>query len=143
MKRQQPIGFDLLVNGLRCRQTEAQWSFDYLYDHSRQQGVSGGTVTTTGRVIDGAVLVTAKLHSGPETDLRDVLAAGEEIDLDAVTPHLRRGDDDALREHLVRGLEILENDEFKHGFGVTSEPQLFQKRLSPRFKSICLRRLTT
>lgn len=29
----QPIGFDLLVNGLGCRQTEAQWSFDYLYDH--------------------------------------------------------------------------------------------------------------
>ncbi|WP_425433121.1 nucleotidyltransferase domain-containing protein, partial [Haloquadratum walsbyi] len=28
---QQPIGFDLLVNGLGCRQTEAQWSFDYLY----------------------------------------------------------------------------------------------------------------
>lgn len=26
----QPIGFDLLINGLGCRQTEAQWSFDYL-----------------------------------------------------------------------------------------------------------------
>ena len=35
---QQPIGFDLLVNGLGCRQTEAQWSFDY----SHQQEVSGG-----------------------------------------------------------------------------------------------------
>ena len=39
---QQPIGFDLLVNGLGCRQTEAQWSFDYLYNHSHQQEVSGG-----------------------------------------------------------------------------------------------------
>jgi len=113
---QQPIGFDLLVNGLGCRQTEAQWSFDYLYDHSHQQEVSGGTVRTTARVIDGAVLVAAKLHSGRETDLRDVLAVAEEIDLDAVTPHLRRGDDDALREQLERGLEILESDELKHGF---------------------------
>ena len=52
----QPIGFDLLVNGLGCRQTEAQWSFDYLYDHSHQQEVSGGTVTTTARVIDGSRL---------------------------------------------------------------------------------------
>jgi len=69
---QQPIGFDLPVNGLGCRQTEAQWSFDYLYDHSHQQEVSGGTVRTTARVIDGAVLVAAKLHSGRETDLRDV-----------------------------------------------------------------------
>ena len=113
---QQPIGFDLLVNGLGCRQTEAQWSFDYLYDHSHQQEVSGGTVTTTARVIDGPVLVAVKLHSGRETDLRDVLAVAEEIDLDAVTPHLRRGDDDPLREQLKSGLEILESDELKHGY---------------------------
>ena len=113
---QQPIGFDLLVNGLGCRQTEAQWPFDYLYDHSHQQEVRGGTVTTTARVIDGAVLVAAKLHSGRETDLRDVLAVAEEIDLDAVTPHLRRGDDDTLREQLKSGLEITESDELKHGY---------------------------
>src|SRR6056297_1095684 len=113
---QQPIGFDLLVNGLGCRQTEAQWSFDYLYDHSHQQEVSGGTVTTTARVIDGAVLVAAKLHSGRETDLRDVLAVAEEIDLDTVTPHLQRGDKSALREQLRRGLEIVESDELKHGY---------------------------
>ena len=50
---QQPIGFHLLVNGLGYRRTEAQWSFDYLCDHSHQQEVSRGTVTTTARVIDG------------------------------------------------------------------------------------------
>jgi len=104
------------VNGLGCRQTEAQWSFDYLYDHSYQQEVSGGTVTTTARVIDGAVLVAAKLHSGRETDLRDVLAVAEAIGLDTVTSHLRRGDETALREQLTRGLEILESDELKHGY---------------------------
>jgi len=113
---QQPIGFDMLVNGLGCRQTEAQWSFDYLYDHSHQQEVSGGTVTTTARVINGTVLVAAKLHSGRETDLRDVLAVAEEIDLDTVTPHLQRGDKSALREQLRRGLEIVESDELKHGY---------------------------
>jgi hypothetical protein len=50
---QQPIAFDLLVNGLGCRQTEAQRSFnylaqrsfDYLYDHSTKRDVTGGTVT--------------------------------------------------------------------------------------------------
>src|SRR6056297_3512791 len=113
---QQPIGFDLLVNGLGCRQTEAQWSFDYLYDHSHQQEVSGGTVMTTARVINGAVLVAAKLHSGRETDLRDVLAVAEEIDFDTVTPHLRRGNEQALQEQLERGLEIIESDELKHGY---------------------------
>jgi hypothetical protein len=113
---QQPIGFDLLVNGLGCRQTEAQWSFDYLYDHSREREIHGGTATTTARAIDGAVLVAAKLHSGRETDLRDVLAVAEEIDLETVTPHLRRGDEDSLRQQLERGLEILDSEELKHGF---------------------------
>lgn len=113
---QQPIGFDLLVNGLGCRQTEAQWSFDYLYDHSQKQEIAGGTVTTTARVIDGAVLVAAKLHSGRETDLRDVLAVAEEIELDTVTTHLRRGDEDALRAQLEHGLEILASEDLKHGY---------------------------
>ena len=113
---QQPIGFDMLVNGLGCRQTEAQWSFDYLHDHSREQEVSGGTMTTTARVVDGSVLVAAKLHSARETDLRDVLAVAEEIDLETVTQHLRRGKEASLRAQLERGLEILESDELKHGF---------------------------
>jgi len=60
--------------------------------------------------------VAAKLHSGRETDLRDVLAVAEEINLEAVTPHLRRGNDAALREQLERGLKILETEELKHGY---------------------------
>jgi len=112
---QQPIGFDLLVNGLGCRQTEAQWSFDYLYDHSHQQEVSGGTVTTTARVIDGqspsrqsSIAAVKQTFGCP--------GSGRRNRSDAVTPHLRRGDDDALREQLKRGLEILESDELKHGY---------------------------
>jgi len=114
--QRQPIGFDLLVNGLGCRQTEAQWSFEYLADYSSEREVSGGTRLTTARVVDGAVLAAAKLHSARETDLRDVLAIAEAIDLTTITPHLWRGDEDALREQLERGIAILERDEFEHGF---------------------------
>lgn len=112
----QPIGFDLMVNGLGCRQTEAQWSFDYLHDHSSVRESSAGMVTTTARIVDGAVLVATKLHSAREGDLRDAVAIAEEIDLDDVTPHLHRGDEHALVTQLERGLEILERDEFEHGF---------------------------
>ena len=104
------------MNGLGCRQTEAQWSFGYLHDHSSEQEVSGGTVATTARVVNGSVLVAAKLHSGRESDLRDVLAVAEEIDLDTVTPHLHRGDEQALRAQLEGGLNILESEDLKHGF---------------------------
>ena len=78
--------------------------------------MSSGTATATARVIDGTVLIAAKLHSGRETDLRDVLAVAEEVNLTTVTPHLQRGNRDALRGQLKRGLEILESDELKHGY---------------------------
>ena len=104
------------MNGLGCRQTEAQWSFDYLYNHSTEQNTSSGTSATTARVVDGAVLIAAKLHSGRESDLRDVLAVAEEVELDAVTSHLRRGDVDVLRIQLEQGFDILEGEELKHGF---------------------------
>jgi hypothetical protein len=113
---QQPIGFDLLVNGLGCRQTTAQWSFEYLTQHCTESKVSGGTTSTTAQVIDGAVLVAAKLHSGRETDLRDVVAVTGEIDLDTVTPHLYRGDENALCEQLQQDRVMLESDDLKHGY---------------------------
>ena len=112
----QPIGFDLLVNGLGCRQTEAQWSFEYLSEHSHRREISGGTMTTSANVVDGTVLVATKLHSGRETDLRDVLAVAEEVRLEAVTPHLHRGDEQARKEQLERGKEVLASDGLRHGY---------------------------
>lgn len=112
----QPIGVDLLVNGLGCRQTGAQWSYDYLTAHSAEERVRAGTVTTTADVVDGTVLVAAKLHSGRATDIRDVLAVAEQIDLSAVTRHIERGEPGALRDSLQRGLDVLDTDELRHGF---------------------------
>lgn len=112
----EPIGFDLLVNGLGCRQTDAEWSFDYLHQHSSEKGVSGGTRKTTARVVDGEVLVAVKLHSARATDLRDVIAIAPEIDLDAVTPHLDRGDADARRKQFQTAIERLDSDEFDQGY---------------------------
>ena len=113
---QQPVGVDLLVNGLGCRQTKAQWSFDYLLNHSREQTISGGTEEATARAVDGAVLIAVKLHSGRETDLRDVLAIAGDVPLSQVTTHLHRGDEQKLRDQLEAGVEILGSDELRHGF---------------------------
>ena len=78
--------------------------------------MSGGTLSTTAQVLDGPVLVATKLHSGRETDLRDVLAIAEEIELETVTPHLHRGNETALCDQLEQGLEMLQSEELKHGF---------------------------
>ncbi|MHC3381786.1 nucleotidyl transferase AbiEii/AbiGii toxin family protein [Haloarcula sp. H-GB5] len=113
---QQPVGVDLLINGLGCRQTEAQWSFNYLLNHSKKQTISGGTEETTARTVTGDVLIAVKLHSGRETDLRDVLAIAGDVPLTQITPHLHRGDEEKLRDQLEQGVEVLDSDELRHGF---------------------------
>jgi hypothetical protein len=111
-----PIGIDLLVNGLGCRQTEAEWSFDYLRDHSSETTISGGTRSTTASVADGEVLVAAKLHSARKTDLADVLAAAPHVDFPTVTSHLHRGDEDALQSQLREAQEFIEDGGLDHRF---------------------------
>jgi hypothetical protein len=122
-----PIGFDLLVNGLGCRQTEAEWSFRHLRKYSTKKEVMAGTLKTIARVVDPEVLIAAKLHSGRETDLRDVTALVDNVELEDVTQHLRRGDEDTLREQLENGLEILEGEDLKQGyksdFGESAVPE--------------------
>ena len=111
-----PVGVDILVNGLGCRQTQAEWSFDYLRKHSSPTTISGGTRSTTARAAHGEVLVAAKLHSARKTDLADVLAAIPSIDLDLVEMHLHRGDSDALREQLSDAQAFIEEGGLDHRF---------------------------
>jgi hypothetical protein len=111
-----PVGVDVLVNGLGCRQTGAEWSFDYLHDHSTETTISGGSRSTSARAAEGEVLVAAKLHSGRQTDLADVLAAVPEIDFGRVECHLHRGDEDALRSQLSEAQAFIEDGGLDHRF---------------------------
>ena len=129
-----PIGVDLLVNGLGCRQTGAQWSFEHLYEHSTDGTVSGQTVSTETRVVDGSVLVATKLHSARPTDIRDAVAVTAEIDLENVTAHLLRGDEEALQGQLQRGLDILGGKDFEHGFRSDFGASTVQKETVERLR---------
>ena len=110
------VGVDVLVNGLGCRQTEAEWSFEYLREHSTTTTISGGTRSTTARAADGEILVAAKLHSDRKADLADVLAAIPGIDLDDVEAHLHRGDTDALQSQLSDAHAFIEEGGLDHRF---------------------------
>lgn len=111
-----PVGVDVLVNGLGCRQTGAEWSFDYLRTHSTVRTISGGTRSATARTADGEILVAAKLHSARKTDLADVLAAVPGIDFERVEFHLHRGDEDALRSQLDDARAFIEEGGLDHRF---------------------------
>jgi len=111
-----PVGVDVLVNGLGCRQTEAEWSFRYVREHSTETTISGGSKSTTARAADGEILVAAKLHSARETDLADVLAMVPEIDFQKVESHLHRGDEEALQSQLNEAKKFVEEGGLDHRF---------------------------
>lgn len=111
-----PVGVDVLVNGLGCRQTEAEWSFEYLREHSTETTISGGSKSTTARAAEGEILVAAKLHSARETDLADVLAMVPEINFDEVESHLHRGNKKALHSQLSEAKAFVENGGLDHRF---------------------------
>lgn len=111
-----PVGVDVLVNGLGCRQTSAEWSFEYLHEHSTERTIFGGSRSTTARAADGEVLVAAKLHSARPIDLVDVLAAVPEIDFDKVESHLQRGDEEARRSQFEEALDFIEEGGLDHRF---------------------------
>jgi len=141
---QQPIGFDL--PGKRTRVSPDGGTVVVRLPVRPQPptgGESGGTVTTTARVIDGAVPVAAKLHSGRETDLRDVLAVAEEIDPTLSRHTCDEGTTMRCGSSLSVDWKSWRATNSSTDIGVTSGPQLSQKKRSPLSKSICLLRLTT
>jgi hypothetical protein len=111
-----PVGVDVLVNGLGCRQTEAEWSLEYLREHSSETTTTGGTKSATARAAEGEILVAAKLHSARETDLAGVLAMAPEIDFQKVGSHLHRGDEEALQSQLSEAKEFVEEGGLDHRF---------------------------
>lgn len=110
-----PVNFDLLVNALRCRQTDAEWSYRYLDQHAHSASV-GRTVTVDTRIPERELLLAIKLHSGRLTDVRDVVAAATDADFDRVETHLHRGDLAALATQLGGIVEQLNDASFADSF---------------------------
>ena len=110
-----PVSVELLVNALRCRQTDAEWSYRYLDQHSQPTTV-GRTLTVETRIPEQELFLAIKLHSGRLTDARDVVAAAPNADFDRVETHLHRGDPAALSAQLGGILEQLNDESFADAF---------------------------
>lgn len=110
-----PVSVELMVNALRCRQTNAEWSFRYL-DQYAQPVTVGHTISVDTRIPERELFLAIKLHSGRFTDARDVIAAAPGADFNRVETHLRRGDLDALAEQLANISEQLSADSFVDAF---------------------------
>lgn len=128
--RKLPVTVDLLVNSLKCRQTGASWSYNYLRKNSKEKTVRGSENSVEVMVPEKELLIAIKLHSVRSTDIRDVVALIENSDFDKIKKHLNRGQRDKVKNSLNRVFKEINYDKFKDSFkGVFQETEISETDL--------------
>lgn len=110
-----PVSVELMVNALRCRQTNPEWSYRYLDENAHPVTV-GRTLSVDTRIPERELFLAIKLHSGRFTDARDVVAAAVDADFDRVETNFHRGDPEAVAEQLASISEQLADESFVDSF---------------------------
>jgi hypothetical protein len=125
-----PVTIDLLVDKLKCRQTDASWSYKHFREHSVEKIIDGSEESVKVRVPEKELLMAVKLHSGWRTDARDIVALADDIDQEQVLKHLDRGDHEKLQEILEKIDERIRSEEFEDSFkGVFSQGELPDEKI--------------
>lgn len=125
-----PVTIDLLVDKLKCRQTDVSWSYKHFREHSVEKIIDGSEESVKVRVPEKELLIAVKLHSGRRTDARDVVALADDIDQEQVLKHLDRGDHAKLQEILEKIDERIRSEEFEDSFkGVFSQGELPDEKI--------------
>lgn len=116
------VRFDALVNALRCRQTDAEWSYEYLENHSvvRELNVAADL---SAMIPEPTLLFAIKLHSGRVADARDLVMISSEVDFDRVDQHLDRGNRKSLQKQIQGVVRQLESENFEDSFKGVFEQQ--------------------
>lgn len=122
-----PVRFDVMVDALGCRQTEATWSYRYLAQHSVATELKTGRPVTA-RIPEQELLFAVKLHSGRRADSRNLVVLATGADFDRVTTHLHRGDLQKLAERIDIVLERLSAEGFEDAFKGVFERQTVPDR---------------
>ena len=117
-----PVRFDAMVDALGCRQTEAEWSYRYLLEHSVREELRTGQPVTA-RIPERELLFAVKLHSGRKADTRDLVVLASDADIDRIDTHLHRGEPNKLAERIDTVLNRLTAEGFEDGFKGVFEQQ--------------------
>ena len=109
------VTFEALVDAIRCRQTDAEWSYRYLYEHSTTESIAVAE-DLEGRIPEPALLCAMKLHSGRKADTRDLVVISTHAEFDRIEGHLHRGEAEKLDGQIEAVLERLQQDGFEDAF---------------------------
>lgn len=108
-----PVAVDLLVGSLACRQTGGVWSYSYIKKNSSRGVVAGIGKSIETVIPEKELLIALKIHSGRETDLRDIVMLSRDMDFDKVGKHIRKGERSKLDEQIKRELRLLADPRFE------------------------------
>ncbi len=124
------VEFDALVGALRCRQTDAEWSYRYLEQHSTTASLAIAEDLEV-RIPEAELLFALKLHSGRLADTRDLVVVGSEASFERIEKHLHRGDKEALEAQIANVRDRLTEDGFEDSFkGVFQQETLPETDIS-------------
>jgi hypothetical protein len=107
------VSVDMLIDGIRCRQTEAVWTEREVRGSSKDMRVVGVSRAVLSRVASRELLIAMKLHSGRGTDLRDVVMISESADWDFVARWTGRGANDKVAAQLHRAVDEMTKSDFE------------------------------
>ncbi len=118
------VKFEALVDALRCRQTNAEWSYRYLHENSTIESINVAE-DLEARIPEPALLFATKLHSGRKADTRDLVVISTRADFDRIERHIHRGDSGMLDQQISDVLERLGDEHFEDSFkGVFRQDEL-------------------
>ncbi|RLM50011.1 hypothetical protein [Halorubrum sp. Atlit-28R] len=109
------VKFEALVDAMGCRQTEAEWSYRYLHEHSTIEPLDVAE-DLDGRIPEPALLFAMKLHSGRKADTRDLVVISVRADFNRIERHVHRGNPETLERQIEIVLDQLQQDGFKDSF---------------------------
>ena len=115
-KQKLSVSFDLLIDGIGSRATEASFSFEELMQHASVKKIIGREKEVRCFVPSREMMVVLKLHSGRATDYRDIVAVSKELDIDVIKAMLWRGNKEQVRAHIATLFSLLEKKEFIDSF---------------------------
>jgi len=123
-----PVSVDLFMDMIQARQTDAAYSFEYLWKNSEIRKVVGVGVKddVEARVANREMLIALKSNSMRMADQRDIISlCNGSIDVTKVLTHLKRVDEEKILNHiniLVTTLEKPESkDSIKGVFGISDQ----------------------
>jgi hypothetical protein len=118
------VKFEALVDAMSCRQTDAEWSYRYLHEHSTIESLDVAE-DLDGRIPEPALLFAMKLHSGRKADTRDLVVISLRANFERIERHVHCGDPEKLDRQIGTILNRLEQDGFEDSFkGVFRQEEL-------------------